>query len=159
MSKSSVQTKAGGDSLAYVGYRGDLLAQLALSRLPQVDVFRPQVDGGWDYLVATPDGVCFAVVIQAYSSTRRHMDDVAALPDLRWRLDRQIVDRARASRTPVMLFLFDADTEHGRYLRLDTLAAATDSRTVTVSLPLGDTIDANSLGELLADLRRGPAGK
>ena len=153
---SRLTTETDTDAWDYVAYRGELLAQLALSRLPEVDVFRPQVDGGWDYLIAAADGVNVAVAVRAFSSLRHGPKDVADVPELPWRVDMQLVGQARQSRTPVILFLFDADTEHGRFLRLDTLPApAHGARTVLLSLPITNTIRAGSLADLLADVRSG----
>lgn len=147
-------TKATAD---YVGWRGELLAQLALARLPGATAYRAAAaDDGYDYLVAAADGFCFFVRVKAFSSVRNHLPDVAGLPELTWPVERETVDRARQSRSPVVLFLFDADTEHGRFVRLDTLPQpANGNRAVTLRLPIENAIHKDSLARLLNDLRAG----
>ena len=157
MSRAAPHAKVATDPADYVGYRGDLLAQLALSRLKSVDVFRPQADGGWDFLVAAPNGATVAVVVEAFSSIKRRWTQVADLPVLRWSLDRALIDRAAASRTPVVLFLFDADTDHGRYLRLDNLKSRGGDGAFTVSLPIEQAINPRSVAALMAELGCGPS--
>jgi hypothetical protein len=113
-----------------------------------------------DYVVAAADGLCLSVLVRAYSSANAALGNVAELPELRWQLGREVVARARSHHSPVVLFLFDADTEHGRFLRLDTLPPPRSaSGTITVALPVENTITARSLAALLMDLRRDARSK
>jgi hypothetical protein len=139
----------------YSEWRGMLLAELALSRLPGLAVNRQHssFDRGYDFLVATEHGACFFVEVKAFSSIRIEAKDVDATAEWRWRLDASEVRRARESRSPFFLFLFDADTDHGRFLRLDTLPDPDAGvRTVTVLIPRENSLDREGLESLVSAL-------
>jgi len=140
----------------YLGWRSELLAQLALARLPELTVFKPGpgADLGADYLLANADGFCFFVVVQAFSSIHMNLPDADDLAELDWRVDRTLIKRAKRSRSPVVLFLFDADTDHGRFLRLDSLPLLRDAaRSVRIRLPIENTITRESLERLVHELQ------
>ena len=146
----------------YVGWRGELLAELALSRIPRLIVTkhpdRPTGDAGFDFLVATEKGFCFFVDVRAFSSARLKISQGDPDEDWNWRLDATIVRRARESRSPFVLFLFDADTDSGRFLRLDTLCAPNQGEPkVPVRLPAENTINKENLEKMIAalELHRG----
>jgi hypothetical protein len=147
---------------SYVGWRGKLLAELALARLPQLTVYprpeRPASDLPYDVLVVAEHGLCFFVVVRAFSSFHLDVRDVAAVPELRCSFDADLVRRSRASQSPCVLFLFDADRDHGRYLRLDTLPdPGPESRRLTVRFPAEQAITRESLGQFIAGLQKAPA--
>jgi hypothetical protein len=104
-----------------------LLAELALARLPGLIVHqrqdRPQSDLPFDFLVTTEHGFCFFVEARAFSSFHLHLRHVERAEEWGCPIDPDLLRRARESFSPVLLFLFDADTDHGRYARLDTLPA------------------------------------
>ena len=157
--RTFVEVKSTGPS--YPAWRGELLAELALARNPGLIVHkRPErspSDPPYDFLVATEQGLCFFVEVRAFSSFHLQLTDVEAIPELRWSLDGELVRRARASHSPVLLFLFDADTDHGRYLRVDTLPApGVEVRQVTVRLPAQQTINKENLERLIAELQGAP---
>jgi hypothetical protein len=107
-------------------------------------------------LVATEHGVCFFVKVNAFASLRMHAHrgDLRLAPELCWAVDVDLVRRLRADRSPYVLFLFDADTEHGRYLRLDTLPEPGPKvEFLQVGFPLENTITKESLTRLITDLK------
>jgi hypothetical protein len=141
----------------YVGWRGELLAELALARVPGLIVNRrpdrAESRFGYDFLVATERGLCFFVEVKAFSSFRLRATHAAPDGDWRWHLDAKTVRDAHESRSSYLLFLFDADTEQGRYLRLDTLPApAGDEGRVTLLLPTDHAITRENLEALIAAL-------
>ena len=141
----------------YVAWRGELLARMALARIPGLIVNELPKDAATDYfydfVVVADRGFCFFVEVKAYSSVRRKGNGVADETDLHWSVSADMIRRARRSQTPVFLFLFDADTEHGRFLRLDTLPAPKpDASHVVVDLPIAQTIDPQRLSNAIAKL-------
>ena len=153
--QTSVEVKTSGPS--YLGWRGKLLAELALARLPGLIVHeRPNSAPSelpYDFLVSTEHGLCFFVAVRAFSSFWLDVRDVEVVPELRWSVDADLVRRARDSESPFLLFLFDADTDHGRYLRLDTLPPpAPGARLVTARFPVEQVITKEHLERLIADL-------
>jgi hypothetical protein len=95
------------------------------------------------------------VEVKAFSSSWLGVRDVKGVPELRWSVDADLIRRARESESPFLLFLFDADTDHGRYLRLDTLPGPSPgARQVTVRLPVEHVINKENLEKLIADLER-----
>jgi Domain of unknown function (DUF4365) len=158
--RSSVTVSTTGPS--YLAWRGELLAELALAGVPELVVTKlagnGRVELGFDFLAAAQGGLCFFVQVKAYSSLALRVDDVAHLRELRWPVPVDLLRRARQSRTPVFLFLFDADTDHGRYLRLDKLPETEpDQRQLVLRLPVEHTINRASAMRLIADLHAAPA--
>lgn len=140
----------------YVHWRGELLAQLALSRVPSLIVYQSPEQHEYDFLVSTQAGFCFFVEVKALSSFREKIRDIDTVEELRWRISKELVKRANGSRSPVILFLFDADTDHGRYLRLDTLPTTpTNGELQTVRFPITNVISKNSLEELVKEMEGG----
>jgi hypothetical protein len=95
----------------YVGWRSELLAELALARLPELKV-NPLSDSGHAFLVATGQGACFFVDFIGFSSNRKGWDHVEAMRALAWPVDAAVIRRAGENPMPVLLFLLDADTDH-----------------------------------------------
>lgn len=131
---------------------------MALSRIPGLIVTkhpdRATVDPRFDFLVATEKGFCFFVEVKAFSSARFKISDVGTNEDWHWRLDAKIVRRARECQSPFVLFLFDADTDKGRFLRLDTLPAPNQGvLKAPIRLPVENTINKESLESMIATLQ------
>lgn len=149
--KQSREIKTGGAN--YVGWRGELLAELALARVPKLSVHKPKDSCGYDFLVAAPSGVCFFVEVKSFSSKKLDIHNVDQIAELRWRIDTHHIRRAQESHTPVFVFLIDADTDHGRYLRLDNLDPCDESvQSQTIRFPVENTIARNGLERLVAAL-------
>jgi hypothetical protein len=145
-------TIAGPD---YVHWRGELLAQLALSRVPSLTVYQSPAQHEHDFLVSTPRGFCFFVDVQAFSSIQQKMRNSDEVVELRWRIRKELVRRAKESRSPVVLFLFDADTDRGRFVRLDTLSATPSGPFQTIRFPIRNIISKSRLEELIQELEGG----
>ena len=148
---SSIQVETDGPS--YLGWRGELLAELALARVFSLGVRKDPDESEHDLAVTTERNLRFFVEIRAFSSFRMKVSDVAAVPELLWSVGADHVRRARRSADPVVLFLFDADTDHGRYLRLDTLAPPPRNvRWLTLRFPIEHTITRESVEHLVSEL-------
>ena len=149
---NSTEVKTTGPE--YLAWRGELLAQLALSRLEGVTVYQRSDEQPFDFLVATNDGLCFFVEVEAFSSTNQKIDDVETIEELQWQIPMKRVRQATGSQTPVLLFLFDADSDHGRFLRLDTLPAPDKAaRQQTIAFPIENVIDQKNLEAVIRELR------
>ncbi len=153
MSDSLKAVEVKTTSLSYLGWRGELLAELALARVPGLTIekrpARLTADFRFDFRVTTKKGAQFFVEIDAFSSFDLDIAEVETVPELKWTL----VHYARQSGTLVLLFVFDADTGHGRYLRLDTLPEPDlQARRLTVRLPLENTITRENLRKLISEL-------
>jgi hypothetical protein len=139
----------------YTGWRGQLLAELALARLPGLVVSKaPRTsDQGYDFLVATRKGACFFIEVKAFSSTRLKGEKSTATAEWRWSIDADLIRRARESRSPFFLFLIDADTDLGRFFRLDSLPAPdAKARMVIALIPPENSIDKEGLTKLVSEL-------
>lgn len=56
-------------------------------------------------------------------------------------------------RCPVLLFVLDADAEHGRFLGLDNLTSKVSvTETEAIRRPVGNTINSEHLQRLLKEL-------
>jgi hypothetical protein len=153
--RTSISIDATGP--AYLAWRGQLLAELALVRIPELLVHkRPEhaaPDLEYDFLVSTVDGLCFFVKFKSFSSIRQKSRHVDTADELRLTVDADFIRRACANQTPVLLFLFDADADHGRFLRLDTLPEpASDDKHYVLRFPKKNTIDKESLEKAIAAL-------
>jgi hypothetical protein len=152
MSDSST-SKGAAPRAHYIGWRTELLATLALSRLPGVTVTKQPMAGKFDFSVMTRTGFSFLLDVKGLSSMGKKIQNIETVSELRWRISTALLKRATAMRCPVVLFLLDADTGHGRYLRLDTLKpVAPASEYQTIRLPLGNTINTASLHRMVKEL-------
>lgn len=151
-------TKAKRKSKAprYVGWRGKLIAELALTRAGLIvqDAPLPQP---FDLLASTPDGFLFLVEVKAYSSIhggKRPTFDRSRNLDS-WPVERSVLRAAAEVNLPVVLFVIDADTEVGHYARLDRLPRPSrDQRTTLVPLSSDRDLSPDSLTALVPELRR-----
>jgi hypothetical protein len=142
------------ESPTYVGWRAELLAKLALSRLPHVAISEQPSPAVFDFSVTTEDNLVFFVEVKAFSSMRKRIREVQTISQLPWRIPNGLLERSHSEHRPVVLFLFDVDTEHGRYLRLDTLEIRANRTGIqTVRLPVENTINSESLLRMLEELR------
>jgi hypothetical protein len=140
--------------MEWVARRGDALARMALVTTLGLTIFENLHSKAYDYAVATEDGMFIRIRVEAYSSRLAGVERVDTIPELRWTLPVDVVRQARASKAPVVLLLFDADNDHGRYARLDVLPApARGAKSVAISLPLSNTVDPARLRCLVAELR------
>src|SRR6202011_3835915 len=95
--RTSVKVKTTGPS--YLAWRSELLAELALARVPWLIVHkkpdRPPSALPYDFFVATEDGLCLFVVVRAFSSFQLDLAEIEAIRELRWTVDADLVRRAR----------------------------------------------------------------
>ena len=137
----------------YVVWRGELLAELALARLGDLSIYKPKEDTGYDFLVTTPTGACFFVQVKAFSSWKLGVEEIDQVAELQWQADEELIRRAKECQSPVFLFLIDADTEHGRYLRLDTVEADDrPARSDTLRFPRENSTDKEGMQRLVSAL-------
>jgi hypothetical protein len=152
MSDSSTP-KGGASALHYIGWRTELLAKLALSRLPGITVTERPLKGKFAFSVMTSTGFSFLLEVKGISSMREKIRDIETVSELRWRVQTALLKRLKTMRCPVVLFLFDADTEHGRYLRIDNLRlVAAAVQTQSIRIPLENVINTEGLHRMLKDL-------
>jgi hypothetical protein len=140
---------------AYLGWRADLLARLALARLSNKTIIEEETRGPFDYFVKTEDGVEFFVEVRALSSIREKIREIETIEELRWKIPNRLVQSAQRENRPVALFVFDADTGHGRFLRLDSLNILPNPALQrTVRLPRENTITKETLSRLIGEMRK-----
>lgn len=141
----------------YIAVQGELLAEAVLGKMPELKSRAAGDDQPYAYVVTTPKGSGFFVVVQAFSGVRREWSE--SMAEWPWDVDANLVRLARGSATPIVLFAFDADSSQGRYCELGTLPEPPTLTTERspVPLPLGQTISEASLTQLAAqiDVRRG----
>ncbi len=129
-----------------------MLVKLALARLGDLRVCKFS-DDNEDLLVVTEKGFCFFVVSQGFSSIATGLKDIDTLDELVAPLEPGLLARTHRYRNPVVLFYFNADTDHGRYLRLDTLP---DADVKELRLPIENTITKASMQKLIREMQAAP---
>jgi hypothetical protein len=138
----------------YLGWRGELLAKLTLSWIPDLTIDEALDDSYNDFYVKTKDGIHFFVDVKAFSSLAMDAKDVDKVKELQLQASSRLVARSQNSNIPTILFLFDADTDHGRFLRLDKLLQGNEgSHSWTFKFPIENTINKTSLNQLIDSLR------
>jgi hypothetical protein len=151
-SQAFLEVAPGGPE--HVGWRSRILAELALARVPELAVFKDPPGQEYELVVATDDGLFFQVGVRGFSSLRTRAERIDIIPELRWPVPAREVRRARRNLSPVVLFLFDADGDHGRYARLDVLPAPVrGAKSVSVSFPAGNVLTREGVERLVAELR------
>jgi hypothetical protein len=116
-------------------------------------VYAGPLQGRYDFLAMADEVVSFFVKVKAFSSMKRRVHGIESVQQLRWRIPTRLILDAHKSQIPVVLFLFDADTGHGRYLRLDTIKVTMPGAVLqTVRLPVGNTISEKGLSLLIEEL-------
>jgi len=145
------------DGPDYLVWRSELLAELAVMRVTGLTALKPPNGSSelpFQLVAASAAGVCFQIEVAAYSSYRLKIEP-EALAVLELAIDAGRVRAAGDSATPVVLFLFDGDRDHGRYVRLDTLPKpAAGAKTVVLAFPVENTITGDSVRGLAAELAR-----
>lgn len=137
----------------YVGWRSEMLSSFVLMRLPELKVYKITDQDTFDKLVMTDNGLCFFIVTRGFSSLAAGLDHVDSDSMWTYSIDTATLKRAREHQSPVFLFYFNADTDHGRYLRLDTLA---DEDAKELHLPIENAITKASLQKLIRELQAKP---
>ena len=159
MSEKTAAAEVETTGPSYLGWRGELLAELALALVPELIAHKKPAgvpsEPEYDFLVTAGGGLTVFVLVRAFSAYALRLEDVASRAELKWEVPAELVRRARASRTPLVLFLFDADKGHGRYLRLDTLPEP-HRRTVTLRLPIDQPTSPEGIRKLIEDIRGEP---
>lgn len=140
----------------YIGWRGELIAKLVLTRAGLVvqDVPPPQP---FTFLASTPDGFYLLVKVAAYSSMHGIRQPVfdGVHDQYRWPVEASVMRAAGDVNLPVVLFVIDADREVGHYARLDRLPRPTrGQRTTSVFLAADRDLSPNALAALISELRR-----
>jgi hypothetical protein len=155
MSERSVRVDGAGPS--YTARNSEVLAELALARTFAFTVYRRTAgddDLDYDFMVAAADGSRCFVKVCGFSSYHLKLPNVVSVPELLWAINPGLVRKARRSSIPLVLFLFDADTEHGRFARLDTLPEpAANARQVLVRFPVENTITTEALIKMIAEMQ------
>ncbi|MCI0701174.1 MAG: hypothetical protein L0241_08830 [Planctomycetia bacterium] len=150
-----VRVKVGGPD--YIGLLAEKLAELALMRVSELTALKPPQGKPhplFDLVVTTDRGVCFFVEVKSYSSFQLKIEP-ESIPVLELEVDADQIRTARESATPVVMFLFDGDRGHGRFLRLDRLPEPeADAKTVLLSFPIENTITAESIRVLAAEIAK-----
>lgn len=150
-----IQVSTGGKP--YVAERTENLAKLALLKLGDVYVYPTNQGEPYDFSVHTLNGFCFFVEVKAISSIRLKIQKINEIRELRWRIPVRLLRAAKESVNPFILFLFDGDTDHGRYLRLDGIALEKRSANAqTIRLPIENTINEENLRSMINSLQSTP---
>jgi hypothetical protein len=148
------------DGPAHLVWRSELLAELAVLRVEGLILMKPPrgaSDLPFPLVAMSAGGVCFFVEVAGYSSHRLKIEP-ESIGVLELEFDAERVRTARHILTPTILFLFDADRDHGRFLRLDTAPEpAPKAKTVVLSFPVANTITADSIRALAEALGKGRA--
>lgn len=142
------------DLPGYAAKRSELVAKLALSRLEGAEIFENDGAGdrGWDFHVKLPDGRDFFVEVKSYSSFNTKNQWRVKQDSLEYRFPKSL-GRYRNYPHPIFLWLIDADTEKGYYLRLDRLNIPGDcGPSFTGKIPPSDDLSAASLERMINGL-------
>jgi hypothetical protein len=156
----NIKPKGSTSQPQYIGWRGELLAKLALSRLEGVTILEQGVSSpfspinAFDLVVMTQEALTFLVEVKAFSSIQRGITNPEAQEWLEFELPTTFLKKARAAEASVVIFLFAADTEHGRFMRLDDIPLTTIAKNYQrVRFPIQNTITTASLNLLVRELR------
>ncbi len=153
MPVSPEKAKRASGTPSYAGWRAELLAQMALSRVPELVVHKQEQDLSYDFVVAAPTGVCFFVIVKAFSSAQQRVSNPQEAPELKGRVRKRVLAWAARSRSPVFAFLVDIDTDHSRYLRLDGRAEAPGrGQAQLLGFPRSNTLDKRGIESLLSEI-------
>jgi hypothetical protein len=160
MTEKRTRIRVTTDGPDHLGWRSATLGELALARVPELLAFpRPKEAGEafpFDFLVMVDGEARFSVAARGYGTLQAKIDPVE-FTDLECAVEASLLRHAHKSPYPVLLFLFDADRDHGRFLRIDTLPRPkTGVKTVVLTFPIENTITAESVKELADELARSP---
>jgi hypothetical protein len=141
----------------YIALLGEKLAELAIVRVRGLSVMKSsdsKANLPFDFVAASQTGTCFLVQIAAYSSFQLEIEP-GSISVLELEVKPDQIRAVRQSPTPVVVFLFDGDRTHGRYLRLDTLPEpAKSAKTVVLSFPIENTITGESIRTLADEIAK-----
>lgn len=147
-----IQISTGGKP--YIAERTENLAKLSLLKVGDLYVYPTNQGEPYDFSVHTKNGFCFFVEVKAFSSIQLRMRKIEEVKELRWRVPIRLIEAAKESVNPIILFLFDGDTDHGRYLRLDALDLESRSeKSQTIRLPVENTINEKNLRSMIDGLQ------
>jgi hypothetical protein len=138
----------------YVSWRGELIAELALTRAGLTVQDAPPRP--FDFLVSTPDGFYFLVDVKAYSSMHGRNPPAfdKALGRHRWPVEASLLRAVGEVNLPAVLLVVDADREVGHYARLDRVPGGdADERAAFVWLVKDRDLSPESLAGMVAELR------
>ncbi len=143
-------SQSGGDP-GYLGWRAELLARLALSRLDNaVIVERGPGDGFFDFELRVGSKT-IPVVVRAFSSFQKSRESQRNLNNFTWDIDWRLTTRITTAGSPAILMMFDVDSEEGRAARIDGVEAHLNS----VILDARQVISKASLQDLVASILTG----
>lgn len=145
--------KAGGRFEQTEGARAETLAERVLAQVPALQTTRSEEGAPFDLIVVTPERKRLLVVVKGFSSIKRWIREVTTIQEIRWQVDRVLLEWAWTSADPVALFLMDVDSEHGRFVRLDTISKRPRrGPRVTVRLPRTQRVSKQAIQRLIASL-------
>src|SRR5215212_6638489 len=87
-----LKVKTTGSS--YLGWRGELLAKLALAWIPDLTINKSFKDTYFDFYVETKEGNCFIVEIKAFSSLKMNSNNVDKVKELHWQTSESLIVHA-----------------------------------------------------------------
>jgi hypothetical protein len=141
----------------YIALLAEKLADLAIARVPELSILKPgngKPSPLFDFIVSTDSGACFLVKIASYSAFQLKIEP-DPIPVLELEVETDYLRAAQRSPTPVVMFLFDGDRGHGRFLRLDTLPKPVgDAKSAGLSFPIENTITGTSIRALATELAK-----
>lgn len=141
----------------YVGWRAEELAKLALSGVPSWSVTDITEGGKFDYAVMDVNsGTSFMVEVKSLSSIHSNRKIDPSASEIPIQVAASLVKSAQAMHCPVFLFVFDVDTDHGRFRRLDLFDIAdVHGEKFWLYLPISNVINAQSMQKLAKELSAG----
>ena len=142
----------------YLISRSQSLAQLAIVRVPELLAFdRPNHAGDafpFDFLVMEDEEARFSVVTRGFATSRAKIE-TEGIDDLELEVGADLVRQARKHPYPVVMFLFDADRDPGRFLRLDAQPEPpANAKSVLLTFPIENTITGASVRKLASELEQ-----
>ena len=88
-------------------------------------------------------------------SSMRMKRDPRNIPDWELKTHAEVIRKSRKSLNPVVAFLFDADSDYGRFSRLDTFPDPdADADSVVITFPIENTITPEGVRSLVTELER-----
>lgn len=139
----------------YATWRSIVLAERFLSEMEEWEILKEPFDREFDFAVLLKDGFTFFIEVKAVSSMHGGLKSLASNRPLTYPVSKELLSKAKTIKKPVVLFVFDADTEAGRYVRIDKLkpAAGTQGLHRPGLLP-SHRINKESLNRLVSELRK-----
>ncbi len=145
----------------YAPWKGEVIAKYLLARTDGVEAtdLPPHDPARCDIMVEAGD-FRFLVEVKAFASFHDPAGDPATSESLRIRVPFEQFEAWRRSALPVVVFLIDADTEHGRYLIVDDVSAGAHSGEVDLAFPVANELTPEAVPQVISRLRaRHPVGR